>query len=294
MNLVSWLKRRFFSAMDEVHLRRLARLDDPRAGALARVIAGLSDEDPISEFDLLARIEDQRQLWLESEAPLVDGSLGEGRQWDRDVSVRRACEASKDVAPASLLFLLVEEFQPRRVLELGTNVGISAGYLAVALNRTEAGGTLYTLDASPYRLSMARTLHAALGLGNVRYREGLFEETLEPTLREMENVDMAFVDGHHRLEPTLRYFDLICPHLTPSGIVVFDDIRLSSEMRQAWRHIQRDRRVAIAVDLYAIGVCLMAGEGRPTRRLVTPPISFALQHRELSLRDIPGQFLVRY
>lgn len=293
MSLISRLKRRFFSAMDRAHLRRLARLDSPRAGKLARVVSQLSDRDPSSEFDLVARIEDQRRQWLGSEAPLVDGSLGDGREWDREVSVHEACKASKDSVPASLLFLLVEEFRPRRVLELGTNVGISAGYLAVALDRTEDGGTLYTLEASPYRLRMARALHADLGLGNVKYREGLFEETLERTLHEMESVDMAFVDGHHRLEPTLRYFDLICPHLTPSGIVVFDDIRLSSEMHQAWRHIQRDRRVAIAVDLYAIGVCLMAGEGRPTRRLVTPPISFALQHRELSLREIPGQFFAR-
>lgn len=290
---VSRAKRGFFSTMDRVHLRRLRRLEDPRGPRMASVVSALGVRDLAVEDERVARIEEQRREWLASEEDLVSGALGAGREWDDGVTLSGACAASKDLLPASLLFLLVEEFRPRLVLELGTNVGISSGYLAVALDRNPTHGSLYTLEASPYRLHHAREFHRRLAVENVEYREGLFEHTLGPTLDDMGNVDMAFVDGHHRLEPTLRYFDLIYPHMTPSGIVVFDDIRLSSEMRQAWRHVQRDRRVAIAVDLYAIGLCLMAGEGAPTKRLVTPPISFALQHRELSLREIPGQFLVR-
>lgn len=285
MRLVSRAKRAFFATMDGVHLRRLRRSDDPIGRRIASVVSALAARDLAREDERVARIEEQRVTWLASNEPLVTGQFGAGREWDTGVSLAGACAASKDAVPSSLLYLLVEEFRPRRILELGTNVGISSGYLALALDRGTDSDVLYTLEASPYRLQHARQLHRGLALKNVEYREGLFEDTLAQTLAEMGTVDMAFVDGHHRLEPTLRYFGQIKAHLEPSAVVVFDDIRISDEMRQAWRHIQRDRRVAIAADLYAIGICVTAGERPPNRRLVTPPISFALQHRELGLRD---------
>jgi predicted O-methyltransferase YrrM len=256
---------------------------------MASVVSALGVRDLALEDERVAGIEEQRRAWLASERVLVTGALGAGREWDDGVTLRGACAASKDPVPASLLFLLVEEFQPRRVLELGTNVGISSGYLAVALDRNPNDGSLYTLEASPYRLQRARGLHRRLAVDNVEYREGLFEDTLGQTLADMETVDMAFVDGHHRLEPTLRYFDLIKARLAPRAVVVFDDIRISDEMRRAWGEIQGDQRVTLAVDLYAIGVCVVDASPRLARRVVTPPISFALQHRELGLRDVREQ-----
>jgi predicted O-methyltransferase YrrM len=175
------------------------------------------------------------------------------------------------------------------IRDSGTNLGVSAGYLGAALDRDSDDGRLYTLEASPHRLRHARQLHRALGLRNIEYREGLFEDTLGPVLEDMRVVDMAFVDGHHRLEPTLRYFDLITAHLASRAVVVFDDIRISDEMRRAWRAIQHDRRVALAVDLYAVGACVVDAKKRAARRVALPPISFALQHRELGLRDVLEQ-----
>ena len=286
---VSRAKRGFFSTMDRVHLRRLRRLEDPRGPRMASVVSTLGVRDLAVEDERVARIEEQRRGWLASEEMLVSGALGAGREWDDGVTLRGACSASKDPVPASLLFLLVEEFRPRLVLELGTNVGISSGYLAVALDRNPSDGLLYTLEASPYRLHRAKALHHRLALDNVEYREGLFEDTLGPTLEDMGTVDMAFVDGHHLLEPTLRYFDLIKAHLAPRAVVVFDDIRISDEMRRAWAAIRRDLRVTLAVDLYAIGVCVVDALPRRSRRVMTPPISFALQYRELGMRDVREQ-----
>jgi predicted O-methyltransferase YrrM len=283
------MKRAFFAVMDRFHLHRLEHLDDPCGRRMAAVVSTLGVRDLVAEDQLVAAIEQQRRAWLESDDALVSGSLGGGREWDAGVTLRRACAASKDPVPASLLFLLVEEFRPRRVLELGTNVGVSSGYLAVALDRNRDRGSLYTLEASPYRMRYAKELHQSLGLNNIVYREGLFDDTLGSVLDDMEMVDMAFVDGHYRLEPTLRYFNRIKAHLAPHAVVVFDDIRISDEMRRAWREIQHDQRVTLAVDLYAIGVCVVGVAPRPAHRMVTPPISFALQHRELGVRDVLEQ-----
>jgi len=284
--LVRLFKTRFFRTMDRVYLRRLERIEDPRGRQLVRILEELKTDEPMSHSETLVRVEDQRRRWLSCEDPLVDGVLGDGREWDIDVSVREACEASKGPRPAALLHLLVRELRPARILELGTNVGISSAYLSDALTAVGAGGRLVTLEASPYRLRFARELHQRLGLDNIEYREGLFVDSLEPTLEEIGQVDLAFVDGHHRYRPTLDYFDLVCRRLGPSSVVVFDDIRLSDEMRRAWSEITDDRRVAIVADLYSIGVCVMADPDRPHPRVVCPPISYALQHRELSIREV--------
>jgi predicted O-methyltransferase YrrM len=283
--LIGFSKKRFFQARDAVYLRRLGRSDDPRGRRIAGLLEELAACDLSRDREAIGRIEDQRRRWKESKEPLVDGSLGPGRDWDVGVTLCGACEASKGPRPATLLYLLTRELRPLKILELGTNVGISAGYLSDAQASIRANGRLYTLEASPYRLRLARELHRRLGLENVEYREGLFADTLEPTLEEMDGVDLAFIDGHHRYGPTLDYFDRVCRRLAPSSVVVFDDIRLTDEMRLAWSRITADRRVAIVVDLYSIGVCVMADPDRPSSRLVLPPISFALQHRELGLRD---------
>jgi predicted O-methyltransferase YrrM len=285
--LVRLLKKRFFRTMDTRYLRRLERSKNPRGRDFARILELVKTTDPNCRSDVLVRVEDQRRQWLACEDPVDDGTLGDGREWDVGVSVRRACEASKDPRPVALLHLMARELRPRRVLELGTNVGISSAYLSDALTSSGGDGRLFTLEASPYRLRMARGLHGRLGLDNIEYREGLFVDTLDPTLEEMGAVDLAFIDGHHRYRPTLDYFNQVCRRLAPSSVVVFDDIRLTGEMRLAWAEITNDRRVEIAVDLYSIGVCLMADAVRPGPRLVLPPISYALQHRELGLREIP-------
>jgi predicted O-methyltransferase YrrM len=284
--LVRPFKTRFFRAMDAIYVGRLARFEDPRGRQLARILQRLKTDDPVPGSDTLIRVEEQRRQWLSCEEPLVDGTLGDGREWDTGASIREGCEASKDPRPAALLHLMVREFRPATILELGTNLGISCAYLSDALTASGGGGRLFTLEASPYRLRYARELHGRLGIENVEYREGLFVDTLDAALDEIGAVDMAFVDGHHKYRPTLDYFNQVCRRLAPASVVVFDDIRLTPEMRLAWAEITNDRRVEIVVDLYSIGVCVMADADRASPRLVLPPISYALQHRELSIREV--------
>ena len=120
MRALSRVKRAFFSTMDRIHLRHLRRLDDPHGPRMASVVSALGVRDLAVEDERVARIEEQRREWLASEEDLVSGALGVGREWDEGVTLGSACAASKDPVPASLLFLLVEEFRPRLVLELSS------------------------------------------------------------------------------------------------------------------------------------------------------------------------------
>jgi predicted O-methyltransferase YrrM len=165
---------------------------------------------------------------------------------------------------------MVAELQPERIVELGTNVGISSAYMAAAQH--DAGrGTLVTLEASPARSHIARRMHESLGLSRVDYVLGFFDQTLESAL--LEPVDFAFIDGHHQYEPTLDYFDRIWRKSKDGAVFVFDDIRWSLDMERAWNRLKTDPRLSVVVDLCGFGVAIGTRDPRSTRRLVTPVLA---------------------
>ncbi len=52
----------------------------------------------------------------------------------------------------------------------------------------------------------------------------------------------------------MRYFNMIKPYLSKNGIVVFDDINWSSQMRKAWKDIKKDKQVTMSIDLFFMGI----------------------------------------
>lgn len=255
--------------------RKLANINQPYGKQFAHVLTLLKSGDADDGRDLLLEIERERECMLLRNEPLIDGSLGEGGLYDKSVSIQTVCRASKPFRPALLMYLLVREFSPTNVLELGTNVGISSAYQAAALIINGQDGKIVTLEASPYRLRLARELHRKLGLKNIHYKEGLFAETLKKTLNEFGPIDFAFIDGHHQYQPTLDYFDMIWKYSLENAIYVFDDIRWSDGMKQAWSAIQADKRVALAIDFYSIGICVCTRQPS-AKRYVISPIRYAL------------------
>lgn len=223
---------------------------------IVRVLREFRKQLPISEAIMIKKIETERARLLNQHIPLIDGSLDNGGLYDRGVTISAACKVSKPPKQCLLLYKLIRVFQPQTVIELGTNVGISSAFQAAALSTNGKGGHLVTLEASPYRLKLARDLHQAVGLNNVSYVEGLFSETLSRTLNDIDPIDCAFIDGHHQYQPTLDYFNAVWKHSNPSSLFIFDDIRWPEGMERAWSEIQQDNRLELAVDLNSMGICI--------------------------------------
>ncbi|HEX8674003.1 MAG TPA: class I SAM-dependent methyltransferase [Longimicrobium sp.] len=258
--MVKPLLRRAYRALttplDRLATRELARAAHPDAPRLARVIEELARPLPAGDRAAIDAIERARAGLLARTDPLDDGTLGGALVHDRGLTVGEACVASKGPVPARALYALVREFQPASILELGTNVGISTAYLAAALRSLGGGGRTTTLEASPYRLRVARETHHRLGLDGISYRQGLFADTLEPALQEIGDVDFVFIDGYHQYEPTLSCFGTIWKRSRPGALFVFDDIRWSKGMRRAWKRLQHDERLSLTADLGCMGVAV--------------------------------------
>lgn len=249
--------------------RGLQRTSWKQANRFALVLEKLQNSVGPDEQREIEKIEQERSALLRRDDLLVDGSLGEIGPYDDKVIIREACAGSKARKPCLFIFLLVREFKPRQVIELGTNLGISSAYIASALKLNGAEGKLATLEASSYRLRLAEELHRRIELFNIAYVQGLFYDTLSETLGDLADIDFAFVDGHHQLQPTLDYFDTIKQHTRGSeALILLDDIRWSDGMRQAWSAIKHDRSVGVCVDMNIMGLCADVAPKSPRRHKV--------------------------
>jgi predicted O-methyltransferase YrrM len=174
-------------------------------------------------------------------------------------SVGEICRnASNPSSTALLLFSLIRALRPSVCLELGTSLGITAAYQAAALTLNQRG-RLVTLEGAAPIAALAGDNLRSLGLTNVSVVVGRFQDTLEGVLRQDGPIDFAFVDGHHDEHATVRYFEQIRPALSTRAVLVFDDIGWSDGMRRAWKAITEHSDVSLAVDLSAMGVCVIGG-----------------------------------
>ena len=191
-------------------------------------------------------------------APRSAEEMARGMEWLKPV--RQICRASKSRTWGIFLMQLVREFGPNVALELGTCVGVSAAYQAAAL-AVRGAGTLTTLEGAASLAEYSRTNLRKLGLTNVTVVEGPFHSTLDQVLGSSQRVDYAYIDGHHDGDATVRYFTQIRQHATDDALIVFDDIRWSKGMQNAWRQIVGSAGIRIAVDLFDVGVIAL-GEAK--------------------------------
>lgn len=173
--------------------------------------------------------------------------------------------ASKPPFWARLLFNVVHEYRPERGVELGTCLGISAAYQGTAM-KAAGRGRLYTLEGAESLATLSQRNLGVLGLDNVTVVAGRFDQTLDSVLKQQGPLDYAFIDGHHDEQATVEYFRKLLPCLSPGALLVFDDITWSPGMRRAWQAICADPRVRVAVDLRAVGLCLVDVESVPMAR----------------------------
>jgi len=155
----------------------------------------------------------------------------------------------------------VKYYQPQSVIELGTSLGITTCYLLLA----NPGSEVLTFEGAPEVGNIAKQNFESLHLENIRLIDGNFDYTLYPAIYHLPSVDFAFVDGNHRREPTLNYFNCLLPKMNDHSIFIFDDIHWSPEMEQAWEQIKMNPAVRCTIDLFFIGIVFFRQEFKETQ-----------------------------
>ena len=204
------------------------------------------------DFD---KIEALRNSLLENKSEIEVTDLGAGSK--NNNGKRRSIQSitkntSKPARIGRLLFKLVDFFQPQNIIELGTSMGISTAYIACA----KKNANVYTLEGSDTILSQAQKNLDSLGLNHITFINGNFDSKLPILLDKLVSVDFVFIDGNHRYQPTIRYFQWLIEKVHEDSVLIFDDIHWSKEMQQAWQEIIIHPKVKISIDLYDIGIVL--------------------------------------
>jgi predicted O-methyltransferase YrrM len=172
-----------------------------------------------------------------------------------------ARHAVKNKKLSQLLFRIVHHYQPQTILELGTSLGISTAYMALANPQAH----IITIEGSPSVAKVAKQNHQFLHLHNIDVITGKFDDILPGSLQQLKTIDVGFVDGNHSFEPTRRYFEQMLTKATSQSIFIFDDIHWSKEMEEAWHVIKQHDAVTASIDLFFFGIVLFRSEFRSKR-----------------------------
>jgi predicted O-methyltransferase YrrM len=136
------------------------------------------------------------------------------------------------------LYHLIRAFRPRRVLEIGTNVGASTIHIAAAMKRNNAASknecALVTVDiedvndpANGYwkRAGLSRSPRdtiASMGMaGCVTF---VTRDSIAYFDENDARFDLIFVDGDHAATAVYREIPRVLDHLCEQGVVVLHDV----------------------------------------------------------------------
>lgn len=180
---------------------------------------------------------------------------------------RRAASSPRQ---GHMLFRLAARLAPKTMLELGTSVGIGTAYLASAMRSAR----FVSLEGNPDCAQVARANLDVLGLNHVEIVTGEFDKTLPQALEKLQSLDFVFIDGNHRPEPTLRYFENCLPFASERAVFVFDDAYWSPGMTRAWEHICRHPRVTLTVDFFELSLAFINPDFKEKQHFRIVPVSW--------------------
>ncbi len=205
------------------------------------------------------KIENLKRELLKDERKIEVQDFGAGSSVDKGnlkAVSRIAKYSSKPKKYARLLYRLVNYFKPDTILELGTSLGFSTAYLAMA--KKEAN--VITIEGCPNISNLAIENFQKLSIDNINLITGDFDEILPDVLNSLERLDFAFIDGNHRKEPTIKYFEECLEKAHNDSVFIFDDIHWSEGMTEAWDYICQHPSVTLSVDIFAMGMVFFKKE----------------------------------
>jgi len=206
-----------------------------------------------TDSDVVCTIEKVRKKLISDQRSINVNDLGSGKD-KRTTKNRKVSEIARySPVPSKygqLLSNLASEFGKPMIIELGTSFGISTMYLASGSPES----VVFTIEGSEETAEIANCNFADAGLKNIVTMTGSFDEMLPSVFKNGLKPGLVFIDGDHRKEPVLRYFDKIAEASDNNTVIVIDDIYYSKEMEEAWNEIKINERVTAAVDIFRMGI----------------------------------------
>ena len=203
--------------------------------------------------DIVSSIERRRRSLISDHRTIVVKDLGSGAGKMKS-GIRKVSYIAKH-SPVTLkygilLSNMAAEFGKPLIVEFGTSLGLSTMYLASSSWQTP----VYTIEGCPSTAEIARQNFNMMGLVNIRVLQGSFEDKLADITAMPDKPGLVFIDGNHRKEPVLDYFNRLAQVSDKKTVIIIDDINYSKEMEEAWSEIKKHEKVSITIDIFRMGI----------------------------------------
>ncbi|MFA8449694.1 MAG: O-methyltransferase [Bacteroidales bacterium] len=149
-----------------------------------------------------------------------------------------------------LVYRLVKDIAPQKILELGTSFGVST----LALKLASPKSSIYTIEGCANIVEIAQESFKQFNINDIEVINGSFDIEIPQLLNKIQEVDFVLIDGNHRKEATLKYFRCCLEHINDNSCIIIDDISWSKQMREAWIEICKNPKVSITIDLFHMGI----------------------------------------
>ncbi|MCC6182444.1 MAG: class I SAM-dependent methyltransferase [Bacteroidia bacterium] len=224
----------------------------------------IKNKYPFSDFKQLQLV---RTQLLQNQTHIGITDFGAGSK-KLNSNKRRISDISKHgiatQKQAEFIYRLLNAYQPKTIIELGTSLGLTTLYLAKSVPKS----TIYTIEGCPNLFQFSYQLFHKQKQKNIHQIQGNFDIEFPKLLQSLESVDFIYIDGNHAYEPTMRYFKTALTKKTPQTIMMFDDINWSNEMQKAWKDIQLNPEVTLSLDFFYFGLVLFRTEHKEKEHVV--------------------------
>ena len=157
---------------------------------------------------------------------------------------------------ARMLYRLVRYLDAKRILELGTSLGL--GTQAMSLGNPNA--SIQSIEGCPNIRNYSQNNFKTMGLTNVEFLQGDFDKVLDEL--QDSTYDLIFIDGNHQKTATLNYFNRLLKQVHNDSVMIFDDIHWSADMEDAWSQISSHPEVSVSIDTFFWGLVFFRREQR--------------------------------
>jgi predicted O-methyltransferase YrrM len=203
--------------------------------------------------DIILKVEQIRKKMIADRRTILVHDLG-----SRSESSKEYLRQVSDIAKKSpvtgkydkFLSNMAAEFGSPLIIELGTSLGISTMYMAASCK----GTPLVTIEGCPATASIAKQNFIEAGIETIKIINGSFDEILPGVLAGGVKPGLVFIDGNHRKEPVIKYFNQIAGISDNKTAVIIDDISYSREMAEAWNEIKLHKKVSVSIDINRMGI----------------------------------------
>jgi predicted O-methyltransferase YrrM len=147
---------------------------------------------------------------------------------------------------------IVEQFHPSQLLELGTSLGIGTMYFATASKNLN----ITTIEACNQTYLFTKNNFDSFGIkNNINLINNDFDTVLNSESINDKRFDLIFIDGNHKGEKLLDYYNKIVRQYTmPKNIIIVDDINWSTDMFKAWKQITESDNTKTYLNLFRAGI----------------------------------------